>query len=126
VPIKVKRDGKELELRATLDKRPSDPGLKRSEYQNHLGSDLSNRRSGFPQVLQHDMVIRPRDCGGPVVDLDGRALGINVARAGRVESYAIPAEAVKTLIERLKSPTSPGQATKTETRTRAAAVSVPK
>jgi serine protease Do len=135
LPIKVKRDGQELELRATLDKRPSDPGLKRSDYQNHLGSDLSNRRSGFPQVLQHDMVIRPRDCGGPVVDLDGKALGINVARAGRVESYAIPAEAVKTLIEKLKSPmtsttsstrSSPGQATRTaETRTRAAA-EVPK
>jgi serine protease Do len=105
VPIKVLRDGKEIDLRATLGKRPADldRGLARREYQNHLGSALSERRSGFPQILQHDMVLRPDSCGGPVVDLDGKALGINIARAGRVESYAIPAEAIKPLIEELKT-----------------------
>jgi len=103
VPITVKRGDKEIELKATLDKRPPDPGLVRREYQNHLGSALSERRSGFPTILQHDMVLRPDACGGPVVDLDGKTLGINIARAGRVESYAIPAESVKGLIEDLKS-----------------------
>jgi len=103
LPIKVKRDGKEIDLRATLGKRPPDPGLARREYQNHLGSELSERRSGFPQVLQHDMVLQPDNCGGPVVDLDGKAIGINIARAGRVESYAIPAEAIQPLIEELKT-----------------------
>jgi len=103
LPIKVKRDGKEIDLRATLGKRPPDPGLARREYQNHLGSELSERRSGFPQVLQHDMVLQPDNCGGPVVDLDGKAIGINIARAGRVETYAIPAEAVRALIDELKS-----------------------
>jgi serine protease Do len=104
VPIKIKREGKELDLQATLEKRPpADPGVTRREYQNHLGSDLSERRSGFPQVLQHDMVLRPDNCGGPVVDLDGKTIGINIARAGRVESYAIPAEAVRALIDDLKT-----------------------
>jgi len=103
VPIKVLRDGKELDLRATLGKRPPDPGVMRREYQNHLGSALSERRSGFPQILQHDMVLPPAACGGPVVDLDGKALGINIARAGRVESYAIPAEAIQPLIDELKT-----------------------
>jgi serine protease Do len=103
LPIKILREGKELELQATLGKRPPDPGLQRREYQNHLGSALSEHRSGFPQILQHDMVLRPDNCGGPVVDLDGKAIGINIARAGRVESYAIPAEAVRALIDDLKS-----------------------
>jgi serine protease Do len=103
LPIKILRDGKELELQATLGKRPPDPGLARREYQNHLGSDLSEHRSGFPQILQHDMVLRPDNCGGPVVDLDGKAIGINIARAGRVESYAIPVEAVRALLDDLKS-----------------------
>jgi serine protease Do len=53
--------------------------------------------------LQHDTVIRPADCGGPLVDLDGKAVGINIARAGRTESYAIPAEDVIALIAELKS-----------------------
>jgi len=103
VPIKVKRGENELEVKATLEKRPPEPGLARRDNQNRMGSELSNRRDGFPQILQHDMVIKPNDCGGPVVDLDGNAIGINIARAGRVESYAIPAEAVQKLIESLKS-----------------------
>lgn len=103
VPIKVLRDGKEIDLRATLGKRPPDPALARREFQNHLGSTLSERRSGFPEILQHDMVLQPGNCGGPVVDLDGKALGINIARDGRVESYAIPAEAIAPLIDQLKT-----------------------
>ena len=60
------------------------------------------RTGGFPTILQHDSVLRPTDCGGPLVDLDGRALGINIARAGRTESYAVPAEIVKPLVEKLR------------------------
>jgi serine protease Do len=103
VPIKFRRGGQTGEVQATLDKRPADSALERRDYQNRLGSALSDRRGGFPQVLQHDMALKPTDCGGPVVDLDGKTLGINIARAGRVESYAIPAEAVQRLIPDLQS-----------------------
>jgi serine protease Do len=120
VSIRLKRGNEELEIKATLDKRPPpDPGLIRRDFQNNLGSELSNRRGGFPQILQHDLVLKPSDCGGPVVDLDGKALGINIARAGRVESYAIPAEAVRALIPDLQSgklsPTRESPATKPAT-----------
>jgi serine protease Do len=103
VPIKFRRGDQVGEVKATLEKRPADNGFDRRDYQNRLGSTLSSRRGGFPQVLQHDMALKPYDCGGPVVDLDGKAIGINIARAGRVESYAIPAEAVQRLIPDLKS-----------------------
>ena len=103
VPIKVRRGEQDLEFKATLGNRANDPQINRRDYQNHLGSDLSERRDDFPQILQHDMVLRPSDCGGPVVDLDGKALGINIARAGRVESYAIPAEAIRPILADLKS-----------------------
>ena len=62
----------------------------RSDFQNSLGGKLSVRRFGFPLAFQHDTVLRPSDCGGPVVDLDGRVVGFNIARAGRTESYALP------------------------------------
>jgi serine protease Do len=68
-----------------------------------MGSFLSNRRSGFPFILQHDTVLKQTDCGGPLVDLDGKVVGINIARAGRVESYAIPAQAVRELLPDLLS-----------------------
>jgi serine protease Do len=53
-------------------------------------------------ILQHDTVLKPEECGGPIVNLDGKAIGINIARAGRVESYAIPSEAVLPILEELK------------------------
>ena len=99
ITVRVQRDDEELDLKPKLDKRPPD----RSDFQNQLGGKLSDRRTGFPVVLQHDTVLRPVDCGGPIVDLDGKVIGINIARAGRTESFAIPAEAVKPLLKDLQS-----------------------
>jgi hypothetical protein len=36
------------------------------------------------------------------VDLDGNVLGINIARAGRVETWALPGDVIKPLIKPLK------------------------
>ena len=101
VKLKLMRGDKEMEIEATLGKRPANAN--RGDFQNALGSELSIRRTGFPTILQHDSVIKPSDCGGPLVDLDGRVVGINIARAGRTESYAIPSEAVLPLLADLRS-----------------------
>jgi len=74
-------------------------------FQFGLGGRLSQRRAGFPVALQHDTVLQPNQCGGPLVDLDGKTVGINIARANRVASYALPASAVKPLVDQLKSGT---------------------
>jgi serine protease Do len=99
VTIRVKRGSEEVELRPRLGGRPKD----RSDFQNQLGGKLSDHRTGFPVVLQHDTILRPVDCGGPLVDLDGMVIGINIARVGRTETLAIPTEAIKPLLEDLKS-----------------------
>ena len=97
----VARAGKDVTLHATL--MGEFPGLPmgRSEFQNNLGGKLSVRRFGFPLAFQHDTVLRPTDCGGPVVDLDGHVVGFNIARAGRTESYALPADAVQGVLKEL-------------------------
>ncbi len=100
ITIKLKRKGEDMELKATLAKIP--PGFL-GNPQERMGSILSNRRGGFPVILQHDTVLKPSDCGGPLVDLDGQAVGLNIARAGRVESYAIPAEKIQELLPELLS-----------------------
>ncbi len=71
--------------------------------QNRMGSELSVRNTGFPTYFQSDTVIKPQDCGGPICDLEGHVLGINIARAGRVESYSIPSEALTPLLTDLMS-----------------------
>lgn len=102
VTLKVRRGEDEKELTATLGRRPRDM-FSRGDRMNAMGSELSRKRTGFPAILQHDTVLRPKDCGGPLVDLDGKAVGVNVARAGRTESYAIPAAEVLALLPDLKS-----------------------
>ena len=101
VKIVLERDGKTIEVTAVLGKRPSDLFPQRGgrgDFQNAMGSKLSERRTGIPTLFQTDAVIKPGDCGAPVVDLDGHAVGLMIARAGRTESHAVPAETVKGLI----------------------------
>jgi serine protease Do len=57
-----------------------------------LSGKTNLRSSDFEAVLQHDTVLVPADMGGPLVDLEGHVIGINIARAGRTETFAIPAD----------------------------------
>ena len=57
-----------------------------------LSGQTNLRAGGFPAAFQHDTVMSPLDMGGPLVDLEGHVIGINIARAGRTETYAIPAD----------------------------------
>jgi serine protease Do len=103
VRLVIERNGRLLTIDATLgsltDVLPRD---ERSEFQNSLGNDgLSERRTGFPMAIQHDSLLKPKECGGPIVDLNGKVVGLNIARAGRVESYALPAATVRETVDRL-------------------------
>ncbi len=56
---------------------------------------VSARSTGFSKVFLHDTVLSPNQCGGPLVNLNGQVVGINIARAGRVSSYALPVSTVR-------------------------------
>lgn len=103
VKVKIVRADQETEITVVLSNFSTMMPEDRANFQNSLGSTLSTRRSGFPMVLQHDTVLRSEYCGGPLVDLSGKAVGINIARAGRVESYALPVATVKEILDKLKS-----------------------
>jgi serine protease Do len=66
-----------------------------------MSGDVSKRRSGFPRVLQHDVQGTSKTVGGPLVDLDGKCIGMNIARANRAESFAIPIEELREISQRL-------------------------
>ena len=70
---------------------------------NFVGSGVSKRAEDFDLVLQHDTVLEPWECGGPLLDLYGRAVGLNIARAGREASYALPAVLVQKLVTELRA-----------------------
>lgn len=103
IKLRVRRGDEIVNLTAQLKGKPVGRLPTREEFQNQLGSVLSQRRAGFPLAFQHDTVVKPSDCGGPIVDLTGQVVGFNLARAGRTETYAAPSSAVLKVIERLKS-----------------------
>jgi S1-C subfamily serine protease len=100
VKFKVARGMDELTLSVTMGDRAKLP-----ERQTHpllsLGTEISEKRGGFPLIFQHDQPLKPQDCGGAILDLHGNVIGINIARAGRVDSYAIPAEILADLLKDL-------------------------
>jgi serine protease Do len=100
VTVKVRRGEEEQSIRVKLGSKAD---FDRGSFQNAMGGMLSGRRTGFPMVIQHDTVIRPADCGGPLVDLEGRVLGVNIARAGRVETWALPGDVAMKVYKDLRA-----------------------
>lgn len=96
IDILVQRGQQQVQLQASLTPPVKGMPNQRKEFQNSLGSQLSRRRFGFDQAFQHDTVLKPEDCGGPLVDLEGSVVGFNIARSGRTESYAVPANVAVT------------------------------
>ncbi len=102
VRLTVRRGQRTLAIPAKLGDAVT-PGQRRREMQNAMGVGISRRHDDFPEVLQHDAVVRPRDCGGPVVDLSGKVVGVNIARGGRTETYCIPTSTLLGLMYDLMS-----------------------
>ncbi|CAN5357784.1 PDZ domain-containing protein [soil metagenome] len=60
-----------------------------------LSGRTSRRRSGFSEILQHDIPLDPESMGTPLLDLEGNVIGINIARVDRASTFALPAALVR-------------------------------
>lgn len=101
VVLTVVRAEAQVELDATLGRRPT---FESRFDEDHVAdsTDISSRRNGFPLAVQHDGDVHPSECGGLVVDLQGRAVGINIARADRPGTLMLPASEVLAGLEELR------------------------
>ena len=108
VKVRYKREGKDAECEVKLASR-------NRVMKNWSGEDFGNhgtsvRTDNYPEVIQHDMPLGPEDMGGALLDLQGRAVGLNISRVDRVTNYALPVEAFLTQVknwmedDRQKSP----------------------
>lgn len=102
IEVTLMRGEEQMQVSVRLSELRPDPNS-RSERMNRMGGDISARRSGFELVLQHDAELRPEQCGGPLVNLKGEVIGVNIARAGRIETYTLPASLIKQKLETLKA-----------------------
>ena len=71
----------------------------RLRVMNSMSGPTSPLGASFARALQHDIPLTPQQCGGPLLDLTGHCIGINLSRAGRVETLAVPAATVMELIK---------------------------
>lgn len=94
--VTVRRGDRELQLRAVR------------VHSGHVSTvfwaqaPLSLRRDGFPAVFAHDGRIPPGQCGGPVLDLSGRVVGVNIARADETRTLAVPVDVVRKVVSELR------------------------
>ncbi len=105
IDVTVVRDGKNKKVQIVLGDREKLNAREqaRSNQQNTMSGSRSDRRKDFPLAFRHDGYLVRTEVGGPVVDLDGKVVGINIARGGRVESLALPNSIVFGVIEKLKT-----------------------
>lgn len=102
VKIKYFRHGLANSTRALLAGRnmPSEQAA-HFKMMNRLGAILSRRCDNFSFVFQHDTPLFPEQCGGPILDLSGNVVGMNIARQGRASSLAIPSSRMQTIVDDL-------------------------
>jgi len=66
-----------------------------------MSGKTSVRKAGFSDALQHELPLPPDAMGGPLVNLEGKAVGVNIARSDRVTTFALPSELVQDIAKRI-------------------------
>lgn len=100
VAIRVKRGEDSLPFRVTLGHRSVTFDM--FDRNARMSGPVSKRKDNFPMIIQHDVSLPPTAMGGPVLDLNGKAVGVNVARVDRVTTFALPAKFVREALEKLR------------------------
>jgi len=91
VRLTIVRKGSTMEMDARIREMAI---VGETENDIKVNGPRNARLTGFDRVIQHDTVLTPEQCGGPVLDSHGKVVGMNIARAGRVVSYALPASLI--------------------------------
>ena len=104
VKVQIERGGTAKELELSLGSRSEIAKIRNGLDQRQLdqtalmGSSLSRNASGYPNAVQSDLALQAEDAGGPVIDVSGNLVGLNIARAERVSTYMIPGKIVNALL----------------------------
>ena len=93
VLLQVLRKKAEMQLRVTLGHRSVTFDMFNRNMQ--MSGPVSKRKDNFPLILQHDLPLPKEAMGGPVFNLEGNCIGINIARVDRVTVFTLPANIAK-------------------------------
>jgi serine protease Do len=103
--IRVHRDTSDVELKAVLGPARDTNALSKGigEADSLAGGELSKRRTNFPMAIQTDTAVWADQIGGPLIDLQGKTIGVTIARYDRVCTFALPADVVQKTVSQLKA-----------------------
>jgi len=101
VKLKIETAGKERSVEVLLTNRPiyGELSPNRLNQMERMGGERNLVNSGFSRVVQSDMKIQSNQVGGPVVDLQGKIIGVTLARADRTKTYLMSGSAVADLLK---------------------------
>lgn len=95
--LEIARAGRKLSKIASL----SDTSILEAPFDagRYLNGRTSLRNVDFPEVIQHDTPIDPGLLGGALLDLNGKLVGINIARVNRFTTFALPVRTFSKAVE---------------------------
>jgi len=83
---------------------------RRVERMDRMSGSQSRVRGEFRNVIQSDMELESSDAGLPVVDLEGRIVGMVIARAGRISTLILPGDDLEKILREEVTPYEPAPA----------------
>ena len=92
ISLEIMRGGEKLAFRVELRSSEDLYGKAPPSRNDGMSGRYSERRTNFPWIMQHEIPFSRISAGGPLLDLQGRCIGLNIARANRAETFAIPTE----------------------------------
>lgn len=88
--VTFRRNGQDSQVNVLLASRTKI--IANWDGEDYANGGISLRTDGFPDIIQHDLPLDPTDMGGPLFDLSGNLLAINISRVDRVTTFALPLE----------------------------------
>ena len=101
ITIKLTKDNKEFIKRIKLGDRNMTFGMFNRNLE--MSGPVSKRVDGFKNIIQHDSSLSYNEISTPLFDIEGRVVGLNIAKVNRSEVYALPNSEVKKAIARLRA-----------------------
>lgn len=89
------------DVKVVLGARKEMPAVRASRMRSmkSMGGRINKVAESFPEVLQTDIQVKFNQCGAPVVDLDGKFVGVVISRSSRIKSYVLEADTIKNLLK---------------------------
>ncbi len=101
IPVEVMRNGQTVQGNLLTGSRPKVRKFpqKRLQKMNSMGNRMSVKKDNFPLVIQSDITLFPERTGCPIIDINGKFVGLALSRAGRTETYILPSWICRELVE---------------------------